>query len=305
MKTSESEVVIAFPGEEDVAARVAGAVSARCVALEFREFPDGECYVRLFGDVTGCDVTILCSLYQPARRFLSVALIAATARDLGARSVRLISAYLPFMRQDERFHPGEGVTSRYFAKMLGQVFDSVITCDPHLHRHGNLEDVFEIPALAMSAAGSVATWLGEREGSWLMVGPDEESEQWVAPVARALDVPWVVLEKERRGDEDVTVTPVSLERWRGRTPVILDDIISTGRTMVETLGVLGAQGFQGAICVGVHAVFSRDACPALLSAGAAEVVTCTTIAHETNAIDVTPALIAAHLAWGAGKGAAM
>jgi ribose-phosphate pyrophosphokinase len=127
-----------------------------------------------------------------------------------------------------------------------------------------------------------------------VIGPDGESEQWAAEVARGAGAPWLVLEKTRRGDRDVTVSVPDAGRLGGRTPVLVDDIISTARTMIAAVAHLVRLGSTPPpVCVGVHAVFAGDAQAELQAAGAARIVTTNTIAHPTNAIDIVPAIAAA------------
>jgi ribose-phosphate pyrophosphokinase len=94
-----------------------------------------------------------------------------------------------------------------------------------------------------------------------------------------------VLRKERHGDRDVEVS-VPLADLRGRSPVLVDDIISSARTMAEAARSLSRAGGAAPTCVGVHAVFAEGAEETLRSAGVARVVTCNTIEHPTNGIDV-------------------
>jgi ribose-phosphate pyrophosphokinase len=139
----------------------------------------------------------------------------------------------------------------------------------------------------------VAEWIQAEIERPLLVGPDSESGQWVADVARRASAPYVVLEKTRRGDRDVEVSVPDVERWRDRRPVLVDDIISTARTMIETVRRLKSADLPAPICVGVHAVFAGDAYRDLRAAGAERVVTTNTIAHESNQIDVSAAVAAA------------
>ena len=78
-----------------------------------------------------------------------------------------------------------------------------------------------------------------------------------------------------------------LDRWRASTPVLVDDIISSGETMRVTLEHLAGMGLRPAVCIGVHGIFAGDAYMALKRAGAGRIVTANTIAHESNGIDVT------------------
>lgn len=288
------ELLIALPGNEALADALAGARSAERGAVAVRRFPDGEVYVRLECDVAGRDVALVGTLHEPDDKVLPLVMLAEAARDLGARRVGLVAPYLCYMRQDARFREGEGITSLYFARFLSRVVDWLVTVDPHLHRHGTLaESGYTIPARVVHAAPALAAWIREHVARPVLVGPDAESEQWVRAVAELAVVPHIVLEKVRRGDRDVDVSVPQVERWRDHTPVLVDDIISTARTMTETLGHLRRAGMAPAVCVGIHAVFAGDGYEALQAAGPARIVTCNSIPHPTNAVDLSPSLAAA------------
>jgi ribose-phosphate pyrophosphokinase len=290
-----SGLLIALPGGEDHAARLARETGLPIAATVVRTFPDQEVYVRIDSDVRDQDVILVGSLDKPAEKFLMVAFLAATARDLGARKVGLVAPYLAFMRQDVRFHPGEGITSQYFARLLSAAVDWLVTVDPHLHRLSSLAEVYSIPTRVASSAAAIATWIRAHVERPVLIGPDLESQQWVTAVADACDAPFAVLEKTRRGDRDVSVTGLGAA-WAGHTPVVIDDIISTGRTMLEATKQVRAAGAAPAICIGIHAVFADSVQQDLLAAGASRVITCNTIAHASNAICVGPALASAALA---------
>jgi ribose-phosphate pyrophosphokinase len=283
-------VVISVPGSETSAERLRSRLDAEAGTALVRHFPDGEIYVRIDSPVAGRDVVLVCGLDRPADKILPFLFLAATARDLGARRVGLVAPYLSFMRQDSRFHPGEGITSTYFAGLVSGAVDWLVTVDPHLHRWSSLAEIYKIPTEVVHAAPAIADWVKKHVPSPVLLGPDAESEQWVAAVAARIDAPYQVLEKTRRGDRDVSVSPPDPARCDGHTPVLVDDIISTGRTMIETLRHLRGHGVREPICVGVHAVFADRAHDELLAEGAARVVTCNTIEHHSNRICVADAL---------------
>jgi ribose-phosphate pyrophosphokinase len=279
--------IIALPGNDALAMLLAPRLDAEIGRAEFRRFPDGETYVRLNGNVAGRSVVLVATLDRPDPKFLPLAFVAATARELGASRVGLIAPYLGYMRQDRRFQSGEAITSQLFAHHLSGIVDWLITVDPHLHRISALSNIYTIPAISVHASPVLADWIKDSVQLPLIVGPDEESEQWVAAVASRAGAPFIILEKHRRSDTDVEISVPDVERWRDHTPVLVDDIISTARTMIATLGHLRRAGMKPVVCVGVHAVFAPGALESLSAAGAARVVTTNTIAHETNAIDVT------------------
>jgi ribose-phosphate pyrophosphokinase len=285
-------IVIAVPGSQAHAERLTPRLGGEPAPIVVRRFPDGEIYVRIEAPVSGRDVVLVCGLDTPGEKILPLLFLAATAKDLGARRVGLVAPYLSFMRQDSRFKPGEGVTSRYFAQLLSGAVDWLVTVDPHLHRWDSLDEIYQIPSRVAHAAPAIAAWVRDQIERPLLVGPDAESQQWVAAVAELAGAPFVVLEKVRHGDRDVDVSPPDLAPHAGRTPVLVDDIISTARTMIETVGHLTRAGAPAPVCVGIHAVFAERAHDDLLAAGAVRIATCNTIAHPSNAIAVDDAIAA-------------
>lgn len=283
-------VVFALPRNEDLADALSVQLGAERGAIELRHFPDGETYVRLHTDVAGRDVIFAASLDVPDGKLAPLLFSARTARALGATSVVLAAPYLAYMRQDRQFHPGEGITARYFADFVSSFADALVTVDPHLHRIHALSEIYSIPAEGVHAAPLIGEWLRENVSSPVLIGPDEESRQWVAAVAESADAPHLVLAKVRHGDRDVEVSVPDIDRWRERTPVLVDDIVSTGRTMIEAIKHLRATTPRPPLCVAVHAVFSNTAYDDIVAAGAGRVVTCNTIEHASNAIDVMPAV---------------
>jgi ribose-phosphate pyrophosphokinase len=282
-------LLLPMPGNERLAQALADALGWAAGAVETRRFPDGESYLRLATDVGRRHVIILCTLADPDAKFLPLIVAAATARELGAARVGLVAPYLAYMRQDRRFNPGEAVTSRHVAKLISGAFDWLVTVDPHLHRYGALGEIYTIPTRAIHAAPLMSDWIRQNVPDPLIVGPDSESEQWVAAVAGDAAAPFSVLEKVRHGDRDVTITLKDMRMWRDRTPVLVDDIIASGRTMIEAVRLLNHDGWKPSICLAVHGLFA-DRSDQLLAAEGARVVTSNTVSHPTNRLDVSKLL---------------
>ena len=278
---------IALPGNDAFCLRLLQKMEADAGALEYRRFPDGESYVRLRSDVAGREVALVCTLDAPDDKVLALLFAARTAKELGAVRVGLVAPYLAYMRQDRRFHDGEAITSAHFAALVSQAFDWLVTVDPHLHRRRSISEIYAIPARIASAAPALAAWSRANVERPLVVGPDAESEQWAAAIAAACGAPHVVMRKNRLGDRDVRIEMPSLIGWKDRTPVLIDDIISSARTMALAARKIRESGFDAPVCVGVHGIFAHDALQALREAGVTSIVTTNTVAHETNAIDVS------------------
>jgi ribose-phosphate pyrophosphokinase len=281
-------LVLGLPGFEAAAERLADAVGGRVAEHTIRQFPDGETYVRLDEDVQGAEVAVVCPLNDPDAKLTRLFLTAETLRDLGAGRVGLVAPYLAYLRQDIRFRDGEGITSQYVGRWLSRACDWLVCVEPHLHRYESLDEVYSIPATRVRAARPLARWVENEVQRPLLIGPDAESEQWVSEVAAEADLPHVVLRKERRGDRDVDITIPNLERWQEHTPVLVDDIISTGGTMAETASGLIEQGLSAPVCLAVHGLLADGALEGLRAAGVKEVVTTNTVEGATTAIDVWP-----------------
>jgi ribose-phosphate pyrophosphokinase len=282
-------LVYAWPGYERLAAALADTMPAEAGRLSVRRFPDGETYVRLLSSPANRRVVLACGLEHPDEKCTGLYFAASTARELGARSVGLVAPYLAYMRQDARFNEGEAIASRVFAGWLSGAVDWLVTLDPHLHRHATLSEIYAIPTAVASSTAAISRWIGANVRAPLVIGPDAESVQWVSAVAAGAACPYMVLQKTRHGDRDVEIAlPAIAQAWRERTPVLVDDIVSTARTMATAVAHLRAENMPAPVCIGVHALFCGDALQALHAAGAGQVVTCNSIAHATNAIDVLP-----------------
>ncbi len=283
-------LILVFPEMEALAGDLANRMGAETAAIDLHRFPDGESLVTLPENMKGRDVIFLATLRDPDPLALPLRFAAATARELGAARVGLVAPYLAYMRQDKRFAPGQAVTAPLFAQFLEDSFDWLVTVDPHLHRIRSLDRLFGIPAIRVRSAPLIADWIAREVPDAVVLGPDSESQQWVAEVARTAGRPYEVLTKVRSGDWQVDVSVPESDALKHGTPVVLDDIASSGRTMIRAMEHLAAAGTRTPICVIIHAVFAGSAYEDILAAGAARVITTDSIPHETNAISLADPL---------------
>lgn len=283
-------LIVALPGGAHLAASLAQSLRCDWSELAVHTFPDGETLVRIDAPLEGRRVVLAGSLHHPDAKTLPLLFAADAARELGAVHVGLVAPYLAYMRQDHRFNPGEAITSRSYARLLSTTLDFLVTVDPHLHRWHDLGELYPIRTLAVPSAPAIARWLQEHVDSPLLIGPDGESERWVSEVARLAHAPWTVMAKTRHGDRDVSVQLPDGGAWPGRTPVLLDDIVSTGQTLLAATAALKERGLAPPLCICVHALFDSGAVWQLEAAGVTRVVSCDTIPHASNAISVRPLL---------------
>lgn len=281
-----------MPGAEVLAAALASHLHGRIAALTVHHFPDGESLVQVAPPAADTEALLVCPLDRPDAKTVPLLTAAATLRELGARRVGLVAPYLAYMRQDKRFQPGQAVSARTYAALLSAHFDWLATVDPHLHRIDRLDEVYALRSHVAHAAPALADWIRVQVPAPLIVGPDGESAQWAEDVAGRAGAPVVVLRKERFGDTDVRVSVPDLDRYPGRTPVLLDDIISSGRTLVAALEHLRRAQTLAPVCVAVHGLLADDAMAAIRAAGAARVACTNTVAHTAECIDITPIISA-------------
>lgn len=286
-------LLFAMPGNEALAERLGKLLGWESGVIAVRRFPDGESCLRFLTEIKGREVALVCTLDRPDDKLLPLYFAASIARELGARRIGLIVPYLAYMRQDARFHEGEGITSAHFARLVSGFADWLLTVDPHLHRHRTLRAIYSIRTEVVHAAPAIAQWIAGNVRRPLVIGPDAESEQWASEVAKGAGCPYTVLQKTRRGDREVEVSVPDSAQWQGRTPVLVDDIVSTARTMIAATAHLHAAGLAAPVCIAVHPVFAGDACAALQAAGVERIISCNTIAHPSNQIDLSGPIAAA------------
>ncbi len=283
-------LLLSMPGNEDMTSLLAKALGWEIGVLTARRFPDGESYIRYQTPVVGREVALVCTLVHPDEKLIALYLAAKTAREIGATRIGLVSPYLAYMRQDAVFNDGEGITSHHVATLIGSAVDWLVTVDPHLHRIRALDEIYPINTGVAHAAPAIFRWIGANLDKPLVIGPDAESEQWAEEVASAVGCPFTVLEKTRHGDRDVEVSVPDIGRWHGHTPVLVDDIASTARTMMAAVAHLKTTALPPAVCAVVHPIFAGDAFAALSACGVAKIVGCNTIEHACAGIDISEAL---------------
>lgn len=280
-----SLLIATFPETKHIARSVARSLHATYTEIFVEDFPDSEFHLALRQNPKHKTVVILGSLCRdPDEKLVAAILAGGIAKDYGARKVILMATYFPYLRQDKHFFEYDSFSSKHILRLFAN-FDHIITIDPHLHRIKKMSG-FSPKAESISAIALVAQYIKKQfKNDFTIVGPDEESAQWSQPIAHMLDQDVVVLKKTRFSSTKITVRQETAHRFR-KNVIIIDDIISTGKTLVGALKLAKQQGAEHLICIGIHGLLVKGA--DRLIAKHAELVTTNTIPNRYARIDVAP-----------------
>lgn len=279
-------IIFDFPVPSTLGEKVRELIGGEEGKVLVRSFPDGESYLRIETDVLGREVIVNASLFHPNNWILNLLFLADALKLQGAKRIGLLAPYLSYMRQDKVFLPGEALTSITFANLLSTYFSYLVTVDPHLHRYHNLEEIYSIPTSVVKAGPLITQWVRENVENPFLIGPDEESAQWVKKVAG--EFPYIVLKKLRYEDGHVEITWPEIGDLGDKVPVLVDDIISSGKTMLRVIQQLKDQGISSPFCMAIHPIFAGNSYQELQNIGVKGIITCNSIPHLSNKIDLSP-----------------
>ena len=286
-----SPEVHAFPDEAGPAGRFAGALGLPLRLIRPHAFPDGESRPTVTA-TAGAGAILYRSLARPDDRLMPLLLAADALRRAGAGRVDLVAPYLPYMRQDRVFAPGEPLSQAVMGRVLSGAFDRILTLEAHLHRTPDLAAVF--PGLVARNAGGgevLAEALARlRPRVSLVAGPDSESAAWAGAVARRLGAGVLVAGKRRLGDRDVTVQYPDDPRLAGAHIALVDDICSSGGTLAAAARALKAAGAARITAAVVHGLHDARIARALKAAGVDRLVVTDSVAGPGRRLPVAGGL---------------
>jgi ribose-phosphate pyrophosphokinase len=273
-----------LPAAVDDAERLAARLGVPLKVIDVHRFPDGELKVTV-GPATATTLLYL-PLDAPNEKIITLLFAVEALRRDGARRIVLAAPYLCYMRQDTAFRPGEAISQKVIGPLLARNVDRVVTVDAHLHRTHDIRDVFPgIEAEDLTAMTAIAEHLrGTLDAGTVVVGPDEESEQWIGALAGRLGLDHIVGHKTRAGDRSVTIRFDGSERLRGRPALLVDDVASSGGTLITCARTLTAAGAAAIDCVVTHALFPPAMLDDFRRAGIRSVRSTTSVPHPTNAV---------------------
>ncbi len=282
-------IVLAFPDSFLQANQLSEQLSVPCRVILLHSFPDGESKITLPVELDD-HVVLFRTLNHPNEKLVELFLV---AHELKARSVKrltLVAPYLCYMRQDKAFTPGELVSQKLLGGMLSELFNDLITVDPHLHRIKQLNEAVPIEnAIALTATGLFGDYLLNVSNNPFILGPDEESLQWVEEIAIRGGLDYGVARKKRMGDKEVSIQlpDVSLS---GRHVVIVDDVASTAKTLMGAVERLKEVGVTEISVLVSHALFVGNSEQALRDLGVNKIASSDSIPHSTNSVQLAPTI---------------
>jgi ribose-phosphate pyrophosphokinase len=274
-----------LPSSAEAAQRLAARLGVGLHEIALHRFPDGE--LRVTVGPAASTVIVYASLDQPNDKLLALLFASEALRRGGAKRLVLVAPYLCYMRQDAAFHEGEAVSQKVIGRLLASAVDRLITVDAHLHRTKDIHDIFPgIEADNLSAMPAIADGLraGGFDPNTVVVGPDEESQAWVSDLAARLGAQPAVARKTRRGDRSVEITFFDPGLFAGRPALLVDDIVSSGGTLMTCAKALEAAGATTVDAVVTHALFAPELAARLFEAGIRSVKSTDSIRHPSNAI---------------------
>ena len=278
------------------ARRLAQDLGAELREVDVHCFPDGESLVRVQG--TAETAIIYRSLDRPNDKLVELLLAASVLREGGANRLILVAPYLAYMRQDTAFRPGEAISQRVIGRLLADTFDGLVTIDPHLHRIAHLGQVIpNVPVITLSAAPVLAEALSGRPDA-ILVGPDSEARLWVEAIAARTGNAVMIGEKRRLGDRRVELSLPGIDHVAGRQAVLVDDVISSGTTIVTAAELLRSAGAASMEVLATHCLAAPDDLARIEAAGVARIRSSESVPGPTAELPVAALLAEALRAQG-------
>jgi len=251
-----SPTLIAGRANPALAEGVARCLGVALTPVTIERFPDGECHVQLQTSPRGQDVFLIQPTSPPPdEHVMELLSLADACRRAGAARVTAVVPYFGYARQDRRAKGLEAVTARLVADLMAASgVERVVTLDLHTEA---IEGFFTLPVERLTAVPLLAEAIRSAcPANGVVVAPDLGAAKLADAYGRLLDLPVAIVHKTRSGPEAVTVSGIAGE-VRGRVPIIVDDMISTGGTIEAATWAVAAAGAQreGLVVAATHGLF--------------------------------------------------
>jgi ribose-phosphate pyrophosphokinase len=287
---SSSLLIVSGPASPILARRVADAMKTNVVMLEHKVFPDGETYIRFPESLNGERVAVIQSCYPPQNKNLIDLLFALdAAREMGAKEVVAVVPYFAYARQDDRYRSGEAVSAKTSARLIEAVGAShFLTIDVPSNK---ALQFFTIHSDNLTCMNLMGTYLKGR-GLWrpYVLAPDDGAIPLAKTVSTALETEYAWFEKSRDKVTGAVNTSGKDVDLKGRDAVIVDDVISTGKTIANTSQIAKRQGAERVIAACAHLLLTGNAEQTLKAAGVEETIGTDSIETRPQPVSIAPVL---------------
>jgi ribose-phosphate pyrophosphokinase len=277
--------IIPCSNSTELGKNLAKELNAELAQYETRKFPDSEIYFRVDSDLDKA-VIVQSGYPEPNNSLIEVLLAIDAAKEKGAKDIVLVFPYLPYARQDKRFKPGEALSLEVVSKALqSSGVSKLITVDAHNMRDYGEYDLFGLKAYNMSAGGLLAKHVKEKFSlnDLFIISPDFGASKMIELAAKESSSEFTALEKKRSGDFEVEMK--GKLNVTGKNVLVLDDIISTGRTLKKAVEMAKEAKAEKAFAAAIHGIFSADSMKAL--EGVADyLVTTDSIQNSTSKVSL-------------------
>jgi len=249
-----------------------------------KRFPDDELYVRILDNISGEDVIIVQTTY-PDPNIVELFLLQNAAREAGADKITAVIPYLGYGRQDKKFESGEPISAKAIATLISLQADKIITVDPHKE---HILDFFTVPAFSCSAIPEIAVYLKDRDID-MVLAPDKGALDRTKKASKIIGCDFDYIEKIRIDGTTVEMKPKNLD-VNDKKVAIIDDIISTGGTMAQSIKELKKQGAKQVFVACTHGLFAGEAVKKIISAGCNEIISTDTIKSDFSKVRIAPCI---------------
>lgn len=268
-----------------IAKDIAHKLNCSLARTVMRRFPDNEFYFRILDDISNKSVLLVQSAY-PDEKIIELLLMQNAVVEAGAKKIGVVIPYLGYSRQDKKFENGEPISVKAIAEHLSLHAEFILTVDPH---KDHILDFFSPPAYSCSAITEIAQYLKKRKVDFILA-PDKGAKERARQASKIMNCSYDYLEKKRIDGKTVEIKPKYIE-VKNKTVAIIDDIISTGGTMAQSIKELKKQGAKEVLVACTHGLFIRGAKEKLLAAGCDDIIAADTIENEFNKVKTAPCMI--------------
>jgi len=281
--TRKKAMVFAGRGNEALSSEIASCLGMPLGKLELSDFANGEIYGRYAESVRGADLFVIQSHCPPVNdRIIEQLILLDAAKRASAKRITAVCPFYAYARQDRKAEGREPITARLLADMLTKAgADRVVTVDLHT---GQIQGFFDIPVDHLTAVPVIAEHLAAAVGKDVtVVAPDAGGGKLARRFANHLgehgvETDLAFIDKRRpKGTHNVAEAVEVVGEVKGRSCVLVDDMIDTGGTIASAAGLLHERGASDVTIAATHGVLSGSAVERLADAPVREVVVTNTL----------------------------